>query len=60
MPFNSWYLQPAALNECTIGITGALLKIEINIKVGHIKLVARVVPVKIARLVSQLTVEKFI
>lgn len=55
MPFNSWYLKPAALNECTIGITGALLKIEINIKVGHIKLVKRVVPVKIARHVSQLT-----
>lgn len=55
MPFNSWYLKPAALNECTIGITGALLKIEINIKVGHIKLVKRVIPVKIARHVSQLT-----
>ena len=37
MPFNSWYLKPAALNECIIGITGALLKIEINIKVRHIK-----------------------
>ena len=55
MPFNSWYLKPAALNECTIGITGALLKIEINIKVGHIKLVKRVILVKISRFVSYVT-----